>query len=85
LWQAQSSLRWNKSIRARAAALVCNYGRGFCLIDIGTEGEGQKFLAGLVADRGNGGGWSLMEAYKTNLTGLNRIHIDTAGWRNTST
>jgi predicted DNA-binding transcriptional regulator YafY len=86
----------------------------------------------VVADRGNGGGWSLMEAYKTNLTGLNhaeiqalflsqppqllsdlglhqaaegglikllaalpsmsrrgaeyaqqRIHIDTAGWRNT--
>jgi predicted DNA-binding transcriptional regulator YafY len=85
----------------------------------------------VVADRGNGGGWGLMEAYKTNLTGLNhgeilslfltkptqllndlglhqasegalikllaalpsmsrrdaeyarqRIHIDTAGWRN---
>lgn len=87
----------------------------------------------VMADRGNGGGWSLMEAYKTNLTGLNhseiqalfltkptqllsdlglhqasegalikllaalpsisrrdaeyarqRIHIDTAGWRNSS-
>ena len=86
----------------------------------------------VMAERGNGGGWSLMEAYKTNLTGLNhseiqalfltkppqllsdlglhqasegalikllaalpsmsrrdaesarqRIHIDTAGWRNT--
>jgi predicted DNA-binding transcriptional regulator YafY len=25
----------------------------------------------VVAERGNGGGWGLMEAYKTNLTGLN--------------
>jgi len=23
------------------AALLCNYGRGFCLIDIGTEGNGE--------------------------------------------
>lgn len=29
----------------------------------------------VVADRGNGGGWSLMEAYKTNLTGLNHSEI----------
>lgn len=30
-----------------------------------------------MADRGNGGGWSLMEAYKTNLTGLNHSEIQT--------
>jgi len=29
----------------------------------------------VVADRGNGGGWGLMEAYKTNLTGLNHSEI----------
>lgn len=29
----------------------------------------------VVADRGNGGGWSLMEAYKTSLTGLNHAEI----------
>jgi hypothetical protein len=26
------------------AVLLCNYGRGFCLIDIGTEGTPQKYL-----------------------------------------
>jgi predicted DNA-binding transcriptional regulator YafY len=31
----------------------------------------------VMADRGNGGGWSLMEAYKTNLTGLNHSEIQT--------
>jgi predicted DNA-binding transcriptional regulator YafY len=29
----------------------------------------------VFAERGNGGGWSLMEAYKTNLTGLNHSEI----------
>src|SRR5713226_2248419 len=29
----------------------------------------------VVADRGNGGGWGLMEAYRTNLTGLNHSEI----------
>jgi predicted DNA-binding transcriptional regulator YafY len=29
----------------------------------------------VVAERGNGGGWGLMEAYKTNLTGLNHSEI----------
>ena len=29
----------------------------------------------VFAERGNGGGWSLMEAYKTNLTGLNNSEI----------
>jgi len=29
----------------------------------------------VISDRGNGGGWSLMEAYKTNLTGLNHAEI----------
>lgn len=31
----------------------------------------------VVAERGNGGGWGLMEAYKTNLTGLNHSEIRT--------
>jgi len=31
----------------------------------------------VMAERGNGGGWSLMEAYKTNLTGLNHSEIQT--------
>jgi len=31
----------------------------------------------VLAERGNGGGWSLMEAYKTNLTGLNHSEIQT--------
>ena len=31
----------------------------------------------VVAERGNGGGWGLMEAYKTNLTGLNHSEIQT--------
>ena len=32
------------------ATLLCNYGRGFCLIDIGTEGfvSGLEFAGGLV-------------------------------------
>src|ERR1044071_688479 len=29
----------------------------------------------VVADRGNGGGWGLMENYRTNLTGLNHSEI----------
>src|SRR5260370_16022103 len=29
----------------------------------------------VFAERGNGGGWGLMEAYKTNLTGLNNSEI----------
>lgn len=29
----------------------------------------------VTADRGNGGGWGLMEAYRTNLTGLNHSEI----------
>ena len=29
----------------------------------------------VLAERGNGGGWSLMEGYKTNLTGLNHAEI----------
>jgi predicted DNA-binding transcriptional regulator YafY len=29
----------------------------------------------VLAERGNGGGWGLMEAYKTNLTGLNHSEI----------
>lgn len=29
----------------------------------------------VVAERGNGGGWGLMEAYRTNLTGLNHSEI----------
>ena len=29
----------------------------------------------VFAERGNGGGWSLMEAYRTNLTGLNHSEI----------
>src|SRR5258708_12361510 len=29
----------------------------------------------VVAERGSGGGWGLMEAYKTNLTGLNHAEI----------
>jgi len=31
----------------------------------------------VFAERGNGGGWSLMEAYRTNLTGLNHSEIQT--------
>lgn len=31
----------------------------------------------VVAERGTGGGWSLMEEYRTNLTGLNEYEIQT--------
>jgi predicted DNA-binding transcriptional regulator YafY len=31
----------------------------------------------VFAERGNGGGWTLMEAYRTNLTGLNHSEIQT--------
>lgn len=30
----------------------------------------------VVAERGAGGGWSLLEEYRTNLTGLNRSEVD---------
>ena len=27
------------------AALLCNYGRGFCLIDVGTEGSEERWFS----------------------------------------
>ena len=33
------------------AALLCNYGRGFCLIDIGTEGGTGKLAIGLLINK----------------------------------
>src|SRR6266705_3187878 len=35
----------------------------------------------VVAERGIGGGWSLMEEYRTNLTGLSEPEIQAAIWQ----
>lgn len=65
-------LQVNRRITARELAKRLEVSERTILRDMDALGS-----AGVpvISDRGNGGGWSLMEAYKTNLTGLNHSEI----------
>lgn len=65
-------LQVNRRITARELAKRLEVSERTILRDMDALGA-----AGVpvISDRGNGGGWSLMETYKTNLTGLNHAEI----------